>query len=128
VILYSWKKAFIAIPTESIVRDHQEEYYQTIEEATRLGESTPFVEFMLDVILQSIESSVKVSVKSSVNTGEKILQLLRENPSLTLREVSEKLGLTQRAVEKQIVKLKNKNRLQRVGSARKGHWKIMDGI
>jgi Fic family protein len=125
VILYSWKKAFITISTESIVRDYQEQYYQAIEDATSLGESTPFIEFMLDVILKSITSSVKDSVNSSVNTEDKIITLLKDNPTITLKTISQKLNITQRAVEKQIAKLKNENRVKRMGSARKGSWEIV---
>ena len=50
VILYHWRKVFNAIPTESIIRDNQERYYEVLEESGSLGESTPFIEFMLEVI------------------------------------------------------------------------------
>jgi Fic family protein len=73
VILYHYKKLFSSIPTESIIRDNQEKYYQALEESGSMGESTPFIEFMLEVILESIRSSVKSSDKSSVNTEDKIL-------------------------------------------------------
>lgn len=125
VILYNWKKAFIAIPTESIIRDHQEEYYQAIENSTNLGESTPFIEFMLEVILESIQSSVKNSVKSSVNTEDKILILMKQNTIITMKQLAQVLNLTQRAVEKQVAKLKDEGKLKRVGSARKGEWEII---
>jgi Fic family protein len=124
VILYHWKEAFIVIPTESIVRDHQEEYYKAIEDSSNLGESTPFVEFMLEVILEAIKSSVKDSVLSSVKTEDKILNYLKENPTTTNKELAIVLNLTTRAIEKQIAKLKEENKIQRVGSARKGHWEI----
>ena len=77
---------------------------------------------MLEVILESIKSSVKDSVKSSVNTEDKILDILKQNPTITLKEISLKLDLTQRAVEKQVAKLKKENKVQRLGSARKGKW------
>ena len=125
VILYHYKDLFAAIPTESIVRDHQEAYYQALEEAGSVGESTPFVEFMLEVILESIQSSVKSSVKSSVNTEERILAFLQQNPTATITKLSEVLGLTTRAIEKQIASLKASGRLQRIGSARKGHWEVL---
>lgn len=125
VILYNWKKVFIAIPTESIIRDHQEEYYQAIENSTNLGESTPFIEFMLEVILESIQSSVKNSVKSSVNTEDKILILMKQNTIITMKQLAQVLNLTQRAVEKQVAKLKDEGKLKRLGSARKGEWEII---
>ena len=125
LILYEWKKVFNSVPTESIVRDYQEEYYQAIEDSTKQGESTPFIEFMLEVILKTIESSVKSSGKSSVNTEDKILNYFRENPTATIPELAELLSLTTRAIEKQIANLKKEKRLERVGSARKGSWKIL---
>jgi Fic family protein len=126
VILYHYKKVFSAIPTESIIRDNQEKYYEALEKAGSLGESTPFVEFMLEVILRSIQSSVKSSVKSSVNTEDKIVKYLKQNPQTTIKELAQLLNLTTRAIEKQIASLKNDNRLIRVGSARKGEWQVMD--
>ena len=120
VILYHWREVFNMIPTESIIRDHQERYYKVLEESGSLGESTPFVEFMLEVILQSIKSSVK----SSVNTEVKILEYLKQNPKSTIKELAELLDLTSRAIEKQIAHLKREDKIKRVGSARKGHWEV----
>jgi len=128
VILYHWKKVFNAIPTESIIRDNQERYYKALEDAGSLGESTPFIEFMLEAILLSIKSSVKISVKSSVNTDDKVLEHIKQNPKITIKELAQLLNLTTRAIEKQMANLKQANRLQRVGSARKGHWEIIDAI
>ncbi len=122
VILYHYRKVFSAIPTESIIRDNQERYYEVLELSGSLGESTPFIEFMLEVILESIKSSVK----SSVNTEDKILEYLKQNPKTTIKELANLLDLTSRAIEKQIASLKDNNRLVRVGSARKGYWEVKE--
>lgn len=127
VILYSWKETFLAVPVESVVRDYQERYYEAIEASSALGESTPFVEFMLEVILKSIESSVISSEKSSVNTDEAILLYLQKNPKATIKMLATELKLTTRAIEKQLANLKKEGRLQRIGSARKGEWSVMAG-
>lgn len=125
VILHSWKNAFIAIPTESIIRDYQERYYEALEASGSAGESTPFIEFMLEVILHSIQSSVKDSVKSSVNTDEKIIAILQEHPTLTIVQLAQMLELSTRAIEKQLAKLKDTGKLERIGTARKGEWKVL---
>ncbi|MDK9693880.1 MAG: Fic family protein [Sulfurimonas sp.] len=131
VILYSWKSVFIAIPTESIVRDFQGQYYEALELSGAMGESTPFVEFMLEVILKSIEnfikSSAKSSAKSSVKTEDKILKIIKQNPTITIPQLAKRLQISSRAVEKQLAKLKEEQRLGRVGSNRNGEWKILDG-
>jgi Fic family protein len=128
LLLYDWKEPFVAIPTESLIRDNQMAYYEAIEASTALSECTPFIEFMLEVINKSIQSSVKSSVKSSVNTEDKILLYFRKNPTATIKEVAEYLELSVRAIEKQVSKLKQDNRLKRVGSARKGHWEVSDEV
>ena len=67
------------------------------------------------------ESSVKGSVKSSV----KILELMKENNQITIPELADKIKITTRAVEKQIDKLKKENKLKRIGGRKHGNWEII---
>ena len=64
------------------------------------------------------------SVKSSEKSSEKILTLLQATSDMTTKELAEHLGIGQRAVEKQIVKLKREGRLQRIGPDKGGHWQV----
>ena len=68
------------------------------------------------------EDSVKSSVKSSV----KILSLLAGMPSISAAEVSCKIGLTLRAVEKIIAKLKATGKIKRIGPDKGGHWEVVE--
>jgi len=74
----------------------------------------------------SSKSSVKSSGKSSGKTENQVLSLLSDNPEMTIPELAETLGLTTRAVEKQIAKLREKGCLRRIGPARGGHWQTID--
>ena len=65
------------------------------------------------------------SEKSSEKSSEKILSLLRVEPELTAKAMSIRLGISQRAVEKQIDKLKTEGRLRRVGADRGGNWEVL---
>jgi Fic family protein len=58
VILKEFKELFGYLPIESIVKANQQKYYKAFEECASLGESTPFVEFMLDVILKTLNAFV----------------------------------------------------------------------
>lgn len=74
-----------------------------------------------------VKSSPKGSPKSSPKkqpTEERILSLFQEDRSTSTTQIAEALGITKRAVLKQIEKLKSQNRLQRIGSPRSGHWKV----
>lgn len=67
------------------------------------------------------------SVKSSVKTADKIIELMRENSQITIPELANVLGITTRAIEKQIAKLQKIGRLKRIGPAKGGRWEVVDG-
>lgn len=71
------------------------------------------------------ETSVKTSVKTSGKTEEVILHALNENPKMTIHELGALLGVTERAIEMQISKLKKDGRLKRIGARKGGHWKVI---
>ncbi len=72
------------------------------------------------------KSSGKSSGKGSGKTENQVFAFLSDNPEITIPELAEKLGLTTRAVEKQIAKLRGKGRLRRIGPARGGRWQTIE--
>jgi len=66
------------------------------------------------------------SEKSSGKSSEKILSLVRIESTLSAREIALRLGITPRAVEKQIARLRKDGRLKRVGPAKGGHWHVSE--
>lgn len=65
------------------------------------------------------------STEESVKSSEKILRLIQNNPSITAREVAERMGLSSRNVEKHIRNLRTKNLLRRIGPTKGGHWEVL---
>ena len=126
VILNSYNPIFSLLPTESIVRDYQEEYYKVIENSTELGESTPFIEFMLEMIFKSIQTTLKSDQKSNYKSDQKVLALMKENSKITIYELMEKLSMSESGIKKVIKKLKDENIINRVGSLKSGHWEIKE--
>lgn len=59
-------------------------------------------------------------------TQIRIMELMKENPNITQKILAEKLKLSRPAITLNIKELKNKNYIERVGSDRKGYWKIID--
>jgi len=132
VILNSFDPIFSLLPTESIVRDHQEEYYKAIENSTELGESTPFIEFMLEMILQSMQKAKNDVPKNvpkdvPIKRLNKIIELVIENRDITIAELANMLKVSDKTIKRDIAKLKEQNRLTRVGSLKSGHWEIYHG-
>lgn len=75
-----------------------------------------------DVAEKSREKSSEIGSEKS---SEKILNLLSQNPTASAREIAKKLGLTSRAVEKQISNLKNDGRIRRIGPDKGGRWEVV---
>lgn len=98
------------------LRESYEPHEHSVLEMTWAKGVTPTLE----------ESSEGSSEESSEETGEKILHLLREEPSLTASALAGRLQLTPRAVEKQMAKLKTQKRLRRIGPNKGGHWEVGD--
>ena len=55
----------------------------------------------------------------------KVLGLLEENDSITAKQMSEQMDISTRKVSRLIKALKESGKIIRVGSDRKGYWKII---
>ena len=73
----------------------------------------------------SDEWRVQPNLSPSVKTVEKTLKILSNTPSITVREMSEILGLSRRGVEEQIKSLKQKGVIRRIGPDKGGHWEVI---
>lgn len=90
LILARWNPLFADIPVESLIFEHQAEYYQAIQESTRQTDSAPFIAFMLRMILDTMttstpEATLEVTPEVrliSVLTGEMTRQQLKEGLGL----------------------------------------------
>ena len=47
-------RLFVDIPVESLIYEHQAEYYQALQESTRQTDCAPFIAFMLAMILEAV--------------------------------------------------------------------------
>ncbi len=126
VILMAYNPLFGILPTESIVRDHQEAYYKAIEDSTTQGESTPFIEFMLARILEAIEkvgNEVGKKVGNLTDNQQCIITSMQANPKVSASGLSEIVGISKRKIEENIAKLKKIGVVERVAGTR-GYWKV----
>ncbi|MEA3493639.1 MAG: Fic family protein [Candidatus Margulisiibacteriota bacterium] len=78
VILRKYHPLFEYIPVESIIREKQKEYYRSLAEADKAGNSTRFIEFMLKVILQAV-SKLLVNIRPQVQTAKTRLRSVRDH-------------------------------------------------
>lgn len=66
LILSQWNSIFSDLPVESLVYLHQNEYYLALQQSTNKTDSSPFIEFMLQMILDGChENTPQVSPQVS---------------------------------------------------------------
>jgi len=61
-------------------------------------------------------------------TTQKILELIKSNPKITRKELSQKIeDITEEGIKYNIDKLKKEGRIKRIGSDKGGQWEIVEG-
>lgn len=66
----------------------------------------------------------QIGESTPVKTPELILQILAQNPELSLAEVARQIGKSLSAVERASAKLVKNGHLKYIGPQRGGHWKV----
>lgn len=84
----------------------------------------PTEEWRVQPNLSPSVKTVEKTVEKTTRSVEKILKILSNTPSITVREMSEILGLSRRGVEEQIKSLKQKGIVRRIGPDKGGHWEV----
>ena len=77
---------------------------------------------MLNVIDEAVEGMILTTTQET--TQEKIINLIKKNPSITQIEMAKVLGLTRDGISYNIKILKERGIIERVGSTKNGIWKI----
>ncbi|SHK74702.1 Fic family protein [Chryseobacterium polytrichastri] len=68
LILMQQYPVFEFLPVESLIKENQKKYYNKLSESDKIGQSTPFIEFMLAIILESLKQllqsqNINLSIK-----------------------------------------------------------------
>ncbi|OGW79200.1 MAG: hypothetical protein A3G33_10985 [Omnitrophica bacterium RIFCSPLOWO2_12_FULL_44_17] len=64
-------------------------------------------------------------VERLVESQRKILELVKKNPYVSKNELSNKVGISTTAIDKNINQLKKKGLLKRIGPDKGGHWEVV---
>ena len=74
----------------------------------------------------TINGTINGIINGTINEKEKIVYtLMKENPKITVTEIIEKTNIPRRTINRIITSLKEKEMIDREGSNKGGHWKIL---
>ncbi len=79
LMLRQGRPAFNLVPIETAIKAHQQEYYKAIEQSSQDGNSTVFVEFMLEVILEAV-LSLENLVSGRAKPKDRIIFMMKHCP------------------------------------------------
>ncbi len=99
-LLASEEEIFAYLPIESIIKKHQQEYYDTISSCNKEGNSTRFIEFMLNAIQETLMSAMKSNneISSWLSTqAKRLYEIMEMDAPYTRQELMDHCGIKSRA-------------------------------
>lgn len=94
LILACWNPLFTDIPVESLIFEHQAEYYQAIRESTQKADAAPFIAFILRMIQDTLTTwAPQVTPQLSPQVGELLAAIRGE---MGREAIQNALGLSDR--------------------------------
>lgn len=98
LLLSQWKEILAWIPIETLVKERQGEYYKVLGIADKNADSSIFIEFMLQAILDTLrEMSDSDQVDDQVSDQVKRIVTCLGKETLSAIEIMQRLGLSHRA-------------------------------
>lgn len=106
LILSRWNPIFANIPVESLIYQNQKAYYEALQASTDRTDSAPFIEFILQMILDIIlssndtaQDSDHATAQAGVQVSDQVQRLISamKQEDYALAELMQLVGLTHRA-------------------------------
>ena len=92
------------------------------------GEMIKTLSSDIDTFLNSVNEGgeiIRVGGEKKLKSREKVLSILEDHPDYSARKLAEVIGITQKAVEKHLSKLKTEGLIRRDGPDKGGKWVVI---
>jgi len=97
LLLYQWKRIFAWLPVESLIKERQTAYYESIRSSTKANNAVYFIEFLLQAIKDTLQEAVSTAqVSTQVTVQVRLLLDKLGNETLSAKELMARVGLKQR--------------------------------
>lgn len=126
-----------------VKKEKRAEYIQSLAQSQEKDDSKDFIDFMMNHHVDNLQKQIdeykasmesddikggqKISVGGQKKWSEntlKILELIKQNPKISRKELCEELKINPSAVQKHIEKLKEAKMIERMGGAKGGEWRV----
>lgn len=128
---------FALVPAK-VLKEDKGDYINALIATRESGDISFFLDFMAEEMTKTISSDIDAYLKSTRESGEKttsgggkkpksreiILSLLSIHPEYSARKLAAEIGITEKAVEKHLAKLKAEGLIKREGPDKGGSWEV----
>ena len=131
---------FGLIPSK-VLKEDKGDYINALITTREADKISVFLEFMTGEMVKTLSADIEAFLKSmegsreknwpigekKQKSREKILQLLKDHPTYSARKLAEVIGITPKAIEKHLAKLKAEGLIRRDGPDKGGYWVVSGG-
>ena len=130
---------FGLIPTK-ILKEDKEDYIKALVATREDDDLNIFRDFMSSMMEKNLQNEITSYLESigevtsrektaksrekNTTSRDKIIDLLAQNGRLSAVALAEKIGISAKAIEKHLANLKADGRIERIGPAKGGYWKV----
>lgn len=97
--------------------------YEQYNFKPELEETPNFFTVSLPNIKYHLRNTTQETTQESLRIIN-ILELIKEKPNITRKEMAKAIGISENGIKYHLEKLKESNKIHRVGSTKSGYWKI----
>ena len=122
-----------------VLKEDKGDYINALIATREADDMSVFLDFMTGEMIKTLSSDIDAFLKSMDGGGEvsrpigekkpksreKILQLLKDYPNYSARKLAEIIGITPKAIEKHLGKLKAEGLIKREGPDKGGSWTVL---
>ena len=122
-----------------VLKEDKGDYINALIATREADDMSVFLDFMTGEMIKTLSSDIDAFLRSMGDGGEKpqpigekrpksrekILQLLKVHPNYSARKLAEVIGITPKAVEKHLAKLKAEGLIKRQGPDKGGYWTVL---
>ena len=129
LILGKLNPAFEFLPVENMVYANQRKYYDAIAKSSKAGESTSFLEFMLQNILATLKKYKNATLagtsdKAKLTIRQETIVKLIQAENATTEILAKKLKVSARTVARDLSALQELGIIVHDGSRKTGRWLV----
>ena len=129
---------FGLIPAK-VLKEDKGDYINALIATREADDTAVFLEFMTGEMIKTLSADIEAFLNSTEESGkkkrptgekkqksrEKILQQLKDHPTYSARKLADVIGITAKAVEKHLAKLKSEGLIKREGPDKGGSWIVL---